>query len=109
MAILDMTPCYLLTCKSEPSYVDENGNRHQGRDEWHKYMKCDVVPAGKANEKDFGDGKVQTYTYTIYIYDKNCRDFALGEKVKFCKGCSSSKEFFVKGFHRYQYQCKIWI
>lgn len=109
MAVLNMTPCYLYICQSEPSYTDENGNRHVGKEAWSRYLKCDVVPAGQANEQDFGDGKIQTYAYTIYIYDRRCKDFSLGEKIKFLKNNVLSKEFFVKGFHRYQHQCKIWI
>ena len=109
MAVLDMLPCVLLTSTETAGYVDENGNKHKGVTTYSDYIECDVVPAGQANQKDFGDGLLQTYAYTIYIYDEDCRDFALGEKVKFRKDNILSGEYIVKGFHRYQHQCKIWI
>ena len=109
MGVLKMTPCCLYKSTVKKGYVDANGNKHPGTTTYDKYMKCDVVPAGQSNEKDFGDGILQTYTYTIYVYDKKCKDFELGEKIKFLKDGVLSKEFLVKGFHRYQHQCKIWI
>ena len=109
MAVLDMNPCYLYTSVAGMSYTDANGNRHVGKMTFEKYIRCDVVPAGQATQHDFGDGVVQTYSYTIYIHKKECRDFALGEAVKFEKNGKLSREFLVKGFHRYQHQCKIWI
>jgi len=109
MAVLNMSPCYLYVSETGASYVDENGNKHVGGTTYEKYIKCDVVPAGQANEIDFGDGVLQTYSYTIYVHKKGCRDFALGEKIKFEKDGNLSGEFLVKGFHRYQHQVKIWI
>ena len=109
MSVLNFTPYYLYTSTEAPGYVDSEGNKHVGVATYSKYIKCDVVPAGQANQKDFGDGILQTYAYTIYVYDKNCRNFSLGEKIKFEKDGGMSKEFIVKGFHRYQHQCKIWI
>ncbi len=109
MAVLDMTPCVLLTSQTSEGYVDGNGNKHIGTTTYSEYLECDVVPAGQANQKDFGDGVLQTYTYTIYIYDPTCKDFDLGEKIKFKKDDIISGEYIVKGFHRYQHQCKIWI
>ena len=109
MAVLDVSPSFLFTSHTTPSYVDENGNRHAGSTTYKCYVECDIVPAGQANQRDFGDGILQTYAYTIYIYDQCCRDFELGEKIKFKKDGNLSGEFLVKGFHRYQHQCKIWI
>ena len=109
MAVLNMSPCILCTSVTTGGYVDANGNKHPGVTTYSDYIKCDVVPAGQASQRDFGDGVLQTYSYTIYVYDKHCRDFALGEKIKFRKNGNLSGGFIVKGFHRYQHQCKIWI
>lgn len=104
-----MTPCFLCVALTNEGYVDENGNKHPGTTTFEDYIKCDVVPAGQANQRDFGDGILQTYSYTIYVHDKCCKDFMLGETIKFKKNGVLSGEFLVKGFHRYQHQCKIWV
>jgi hypothetical protein len=109
MGVLNMEPFWLYTSESTPAYTDENGNRHKGTTTYTKYKRCDVVPAGAANTKDFGDGVTQTYSYTVYLYDRDCRLFAIGEKVKYGRGEWLSKEFVVKGFHRYQTYCIMWI
>lgn len=109
MGVLNMTPNWLYRSSVTDAYTDENGNRHPGQTTFSKYLPCDVVPAGAANTKDFGDGIIQTYSYTIYIYERCCRHFALGEKVKFSKGSVLSGEFIVKGFHRYQTYSIMWV
>ena len=110
MAILDFEPCYLYKSETvEANAVNDDGNRIPSVTNFSKYLRCDIVPAGQANQMDFGDGKLQTYSYTIYVYDKDCKDFSLGERIKFEKDGKLSKPFYVKGFHRYQHQCKIWI
>lgn len=52
------------------------------------------------------------YSYTIYL-PKKTREFVTGEKVRvsfFGDGTlQEKKEFSVKGFHRYQHQCKMWV
>ena len=109
MAVLRMTPCELYQGVKGQSYIDDDGNKHPGTIEFQKYTKCDVVPSGAAAEKDFGDGVLQTYSYVIFIYNKKCRNFVIGERIKFKKDGQLSGEYLVKGFHRYQHQCKIWI
>lgn len=110
MAILDFKPHHLWTCVKTPRWVDENGNSHPGTTTWSRYIKCDIVPAGKAEQRDFGDGVLQTYSYTIYL-PTSCRDFALGEQIRLEKygDYDDQNTYLVKGFHRYQHQCKIWI
>lgn len=109
MAVLNMTPSYLYQGVTSAGYTDEDGNKHPGRTEYVRYLKCDIVPSGPSTERDFGDGVLQSYSYTIYVFDRRCRNFAIGEKVKFEKDGRLSGEFLVKGFHRYQHQCKIWV
>jgi hypothetical protein len=109
MGVFNRTPCYLYTSTTTGGYVDENGNKHKGETTYERYIRCDVVPAGPAETRDFGDGITQTYSYSIWIYDLNCRYFKPGEKVKVEKNDILSKEFVVKGFHKYQTYCIMWI
>ena len=110
MSVLSFKPHHLWTCVTTPKWVDDDGNVHPGSKQWSRYCKCDIVPAGQANTKDFGDGVVQTYAYTIYL-PTSCRDFELGEQIRLEKfgKYDESNTYVVKGFHRYQHQCKIWI
>jgi hypothetical protein len=109
MGVFNRTPCFLHTSTTTGGYVDENGNRHKGETNYVKYIRCDVVPAGAAETRDFGDGKTVSYSYSVWIYDLNCRHIDAGEKVKLEKNGQLSKEFVVKGFHRYQTYCILWV
>lgn len=109
MAVLKMTPSYLYQGVAQAGYTDSEGNKHPGSIQFEKYLKCDIVPSGPSSQRDFGDGVLQTYSYTIYVFDMSCRNFAIGERIKFKKDGILSGEFLIKGFHRYQHQCKIWI
>lgn len=109
MGVLNMTPNTLYQGITAAGYVDENGNKHPATVEFVEYLKCDIVPSGPSAQRDFGDGILQTYSYTIYVFDRRCRNFAIGERIKFKKDGVLSGEYLVKGFHRYQHQCKIWI
>ena len=109
MPVLNMQPHWLWTRESE-GYEDNKGRYHEGSGDWKRYLKCDIVPAGKASEIPLPDGSTRPYSYTIYVYDKSCRDFELGEIVKLTIfGKDDEREFEVVGFHRYQHQCKIWV
>ena len=100
----------MLTLTEE--YEDENGDFHKGHEKWIELCKCDVVPAGKANEITLPDGVVLQYSYTIYLPKKTI-EFNTGDKVRvsfFGEGTlQEKKEFIVKGFHSYQHQCKMWV
>lgn len=112
MPILKMKPHILEVLTKTDEYEDENGDFHQGKEEWVKCCKCDAVPAGEANEITLPDGVTLTYSYTIYL-PKKTREFNTGEKVRvsfFGNGMTQEKkEFTVKGFHAYQHQCKMWV
>lgn len=109
MPVLNMQPSFLWTYDEE-GYEDERGNYHKTGSDWKKYVKCDVVPAGQSNEIVLPDGSTRTYSYTIYVYDRKCRDFALGELIRLSiLGKEDDTEYEVVGFHRYQHQCKIFV
>ena len=112
MAVIDFashTLSYLTTTKGQED--PETGDFIKGQEYWvNNAYKCDIVPAGKANQITIPDGSVHPYSYTVYNLPQNCRDFVFGDKIRihfFGKGCGQI--FTVKGFHRYQHQCKIWI
>ena len=109
MPVLNMTPHWLWT-RENVGYNDGKGNYHQEQQDWRKYVKCDIMPAGKSNEITLPDGSTRTYSYVIYVYDRKCRDFDLGELVRLTAfGKDDDTEYEVVGFHRYQHQCKIWV
>lgn len=112
MPILKIKPHYLEVLSKAEEYEDENGDFHKGHEEWVDVCKCDVVPAGQANEITLPDGVVLQYSYTIYL-PKKTREFHTGDKVRvsfFGNGTLQEKsEFIVKGFHAYQHQCKMWV
>ena len=96
MAVANRNPHRLQYLVAVPGYEDENGNYHAGSSEWKGSIPCDAVPSGKAEERKFEDGVV-SHTFTI------------GDRVKIMLLGGIEREFEVKGFHRYQLQCKIWV
>lgn len=112
MPILKMKPHYLEVLTKSAEYEDENGDFHAGAETWERVCRCDAVPAGQASSITTPDGVELQYSYTIYL-PKKTREFLTGEKVRiifFEEGTlQEKKEFSVKGFHRYQHQCKMWV
>lgn len=109
MAVLDRKPHKLFICLPYEGYEDEDGHFHQGGERWQKYMTCDVVPASvSANLITHEDGRTETFEYTIYLTTKT-RDFQYGERVRLCRFGELSPIYKVKGFQRYQHQCKMVI
>lgn len=100
----------LLTIIGE--YEDENGDFHEGTEKWINCGKCDVVPSGKADRITLPDGEQISYSYTIHL-PKYSKEFIYGDKVRinfFGQGSLQDKRVFtVKGFHRYQLKCVIWV
>ena len=113
MSVLDFAPHTLEYLEVVPGHDDEEtGDYIKGSEEWVEgYCKCDTVPAGKANTITTPDGQVEPYSYTIYNLPRTCRTFAYGERIriKFFGSSEDVREFVVKGFHRYQKQCKMWV
>ena len=128
MSVLQLKPHRLSYLVEEGGYTDTNGDYHKGTSRWEGNIRCDAVPAGASNEMQFEDGVTRKYSYTIYL-PKDCRSFAVGEKVKISfsklitrdvngqlrlanrkvRFINKDYEFDVKGFHRYQMQCKLWV
>ena len=114
MAVLDLSAHVLeyLEAVSEGHNDRTTGDWVAGTEQWvTDYCKCDIVPAGQANTIPIPDGQVETYSYTIYGLPSSCRDFKYGDRirVKMFGSNDDVREFTVKGFHRYQMQCKIWV
>lgn len=108
MAVFNKNPHQLSYLVTTSGYEDDNGDYHEGENHWEGCMPCDAVSAGKAEEKEFEDGVVRSYSYTVYL-PSDCRTFTIGDRVKLGLIGGIQKEFEVKGFHRYQLQCKMWI
>jgi hypothetical protein len=109
MAVLSRNPHSLQYLVSTPGYEDENGDYHPGEEHWEGNIPCDAVPStGKAVERVFEDGVLRSYSYTVYL-PSDCRMFTVGDRVKISLLGGIEREFEVKGFHRYQLQCKIWV
>lgn len=108
MSVLEFKPHRLEYLVTSPGYEDEEGNYHPGESTWEGDIECDAVPSGKSEEMTFEDGIVRKYSYTVYL-PNNCKDFAIGDRVRISLLGEVKREFEVKGFHRWQHQCKIWV
>ena len=108
MSVLQLKPHRLSYLITEGGYTDTNGDYHKGASRWEGNIRCDAVPAGASNEMQFEDGVTRRYSYTVYL-PKDCREFAVGDRVKLFLYNGIVREYDVKGFHRYQMQCKLWV
>ena len=95
--ILDDRPHKLQYLITAPGYEDKNGDYHQGESRWEGDIPCRNVPAGKAEQKQFEDGAVRTYSATIRL-DAECREFTVGDRVKLFLSRDIVRECEVKGF-----------
>ena len=110
MAILDFRASYVeyLDGATE-GYYDKRGEWHEGHEQWKFLAKCNVMQAGQENQIALPDGTVERYSYTIGGLPRNCRKFHYGERIRIhMLGCCDYDERTVKGFQRYQFQCKIY-
>ncbi|MCM1361755.1 MAG: hypothetical protein NC235_07620 [Clostridiales bacterium] len=103
---------YVLRYKIVETMIDDLGNP-VSYEQWSDDIECDVVPAGRANERTFEDGERRTYSYTIYLKN-DCPDFALGQSIELCRRYGKEdevkkQEYEVLGFVRYQLQSKLWV
>ena len=110
MAVLNLKPHTLDYQVAQPGYELENGDFVEGSKEWVSgCISCDAVPLnGKATEVKFEDGTTKVCSYVVYL-DKNVREFFLGELVRIHLLGGAVKVGKVKGFVRYQMQCKLWV
>ena len=100
----------------ELEYLSQNGGRYnasgdyvKGSDEWVNVGRCNAVPAGRNNVIGIPDGQTTTFSFTIILHDPNSREYKYGERLRL-KTINGSEtiDLTVKGFARYQYQCKIY-
>lgn len=108
MAVLNPKPHRLKYFVAESGGEEAEGNHHPGEGRWEGDIPCDAVPAGKAEEREFEDGVVRSYSYTVYL-PRDTRTFTIGDRVRILLLEGLEREFMVKGFHRYQMQCKLWV
>lgn len=108
MPVLDFKPhefCYSVVTKGD---FDENGYYTGDTIEWSEPVKVNAVQnEGAELIHNYADGEDIQYTYTIYL-EKNCKDFVKGEKVRL-NYYGKQVELTVKGFKRFQHQCKLWV
>lgn len=113
MSVMNFAPHTLDYLAVVPGHDDEDTGDHiHGSESWVEgYCKCDMVPAGSADTVTTPDGQVEPYSFTIYNLPRTCRKFAYGDKVrvKMFGNDEDVRELVVKGFHRYQMQCKMWV
>lgn len=89
-------------------FTDDNGDYHPGKTEWEFCCDCDVVPAGEANKIVIPDGSMDYYSYTVYNLPVGIRKFEYGDFIRLILLDGEEVIIKVKGFHRYQLQCKLW-
>lgn len=109
MAVLKLKPHRLEYKVVEQGVELENGDYIEGSVKWLGSIPCDAVPLqGKATEVKFEDGTTKVCSYVVYL-DKDVRNFSLKEVVRVYLLDGSVKVGRVKGFVRYQHQCKLWV
>lgn len=109
MAVLDFAAYRLSYLEMTPGYEDDNGDYHPGSQTWEGDIKCNLVPAGEANEIKYEDGRTFIYSYSVTNLPRTCRNFKVGDRVRIKMLDGEWQNFSVKGFHRYQLQCKMWV
>ena len=107
MGVLDLKAYRLEFFAEGSGHRDENGEWVSEPSGWKCVGPCDAIPAGKNNTIQLPDGLFDTFSYTIRNLPVGCREFVAGEKIRL-SGPGMSVVLEVKGFARYQHQCKIW-
>lgn len=109
MSVLTVKPHRLNYLVEQSGYEDENGDYHEGQSMWEGNLPCDAVPSnGQSSEREFEDGVTRSYSYVVYM-KSDVKRFYVGEKVRITFLNGVEREFDVKGFQRYQLQCKLWV
>lgn len=109
MAVLDFKAYYLEYFQEGAGYYDNDGDYHPNEGVWVSVGKCNAVPAGRHNIINLPDGFKDTFSFTIGGLNPRGREFQYGERIRLTTvfGCEKIP-LTVKGFARYQHQCKIW-
>lgn len=89
--------------------TDADGNYIIGETLWKFCCDCNAVPAGEANKIITQDGMMDFYSYTISGLPVGIKKFEYGDFIKLKILGEEEVVLKVKGFHRYQLQCKLWV
>ena len=108
MAILGFKEYRLEYLQEGVGHYDENGIYHLGQDIWVSVGRCDAVPAGRNNIIQLPDGSTESFSFTIGNLNPRGREFKYGERIRLTVLGQEHINLTVKGFARYQHQCKIW-
>lgn len=108
MALVNTRPHRLSFLRTSPGFEDDNGDWHIGIDQWSAPVNCMATPAGAANRMTFADGMTTYYSYEISLLPRDIDFIKVGDKVKLTTP-DGEIVYEVKGFHRFQLQCKIWV
>lgn len=109
MAVLKLFG-YTLQWKEETEpYYDEQGDLVVNTATWSEGVKCDIAHAGgHATITNYEDGQKVGYSHVVYM-KTSVPDFHYGQHVRVIKDGIIIIETDVKGFMRYQLQCKLWL
>lgn len=111
MAVLNLRSYKIQKAVEESaSYVDEETGDIIACTEkvWSEGYDCDIVQSeGNATITNYIDGSQSSYSFVIYM-DKKAPDFELGDFIRVVKDGMIIIQTDVKGFRRYQLQCKLW-
>lgn len=108
MSLLNFHASKLYRQNKVDGFTDADGNYHPGKSVWEFCCDCDVVPAGEANKIVIQDGSIDYYSYIVYNLPIGIKKFEHGDFIKLILLGGEEVTVKVKGFHRYQLQCKIW-
>lgn len=108
MAVLNRKPYRIELLVQKDGYEDDNGDYHDGEEMWIPTDRCDAVPSSSVNEKAFEDGVVRRFSYVVYL-GRFCHEYVIGDVVRLIASDGTSKDYDVKGFHRYQHQAKMYL
>lgn len=111
MSVLSMKPYWLQYSVVQPEYRDESGDWHSGEVEWiDSLVRCDIVKNDTtALIREYEQGDEVKHSYTVYL-DKVAPTLSVGTKVRILdKDGNELLVADVKGFTRYQLQCKMWL
>lgn len=111
MAVLDFEAYSLEYFVEGTGYYDDNGDYVKSEGRWVSAGRCNAVPAGRNNVITLPDqnGQQIAFSFTIILHDPNSREFIYGEKLRLTTiNGMEQRELTVKGFSRYQLQCKIY-
>ena len=111
MSLLDFNAYMLEYFEEGTSSYDENGDYQEAAGEWIEWGMCNAVPAGRNNLIGLpnGDGRQVAFSFTINLHDPHAREFKHGERIRLTTiDGMETVELTVKGFARYQLQCKLY-